>query len=77
MQNELTLEKITPAQMLVLKSFAGTNSEEELHDLMKVLKKFYAERLEKELEKMWNEKTLDQKCLDKLNDQHLRTPYHG
>ena len=63
--------------MLVLKSFANVSSEEELSDLMKTLKKFYAQRLEKELDRLWTDGSLDQMRLDELQSEHLRTPYRG
>ncbi|WP_173473493.1 hypothetical protein [Fibrobacter succinogenes] len=74
---DMTLTEINPAQMLVLKSFANVSSEEELSALMKTLKKFYAQRLEKELDRLWADGTLDQKKLDELQSEHLRTPYRG
>jgi hypothetical protein len=74
---DMTLTEINPAQMLVLKSFANVSSEEELSALMKALKKFYAQRLEKELDRLWTDGTLDQMRLDELQSEHLRTPYRG
>ena len=73
----MTLTEINPAQMLILKSFASVSSEEELSALMKTLKKFYAQRLENELERLWTDGSLDQKRLDELQTEHLRTPYRG
>ena len=72
-----TLTEINPAQMLILKSFASVSSKEELSVLMKTLKKFYAQRLEKELDRLWTNGTLDQNRLDELQTEHLRTPYRG
>ena len=74
---DMTLTEINPAQMLVLKSFANVSSEEELSALMKTLKKFYAQRLEKGLDRLWTDGTLDQMRLDELQSEHLRTPYRG
>jgi hypothetical protein len=74
---DMTLTEINPAQMLVLKSFANVSSEEELSALMKTLKKFYAQRLEKELDRLWTDGSLDQMRLDELQSEHLRTPYRG
>ena len=65
------------AQMMVLESFASVNSESELNELMKVLKRFYAERLSKELDTLWDDGTLNQSKLDNLRTQHLRTPYRS
>ena len=73
----MTLTEINPAQMLILKSFASVSSEEELSALMKTLKKFYAQRLEKELDRLWTNGELDQNKLDELQSEHLRTPYRG
>ena len=73
----MTLTEINPAQMLILKSFASVSSEEELSALMKTLKKFYAQRLEKELDRLWTDGSLDKKRLDELQTEHLRTPYRG
>ena len=44
---------------------------------MRVLKKFYAQRLDDELERLWDNGTLDQSKLDELRTEHLRTPYRG
>jgi len=73
----MTLTEINPAQMLILKSFASVSSEEELSALMKTLKKFYAQRLENELDRLWTDGSLDPKRLDELQTEHLRTPYRG
>ena len=73
----MTLTSMNPAQMMVLESFAGVSSDDELKGLMKVLKAFYAERLEAELGKLWDEGVLDQSRLDELRTQHLRTPYRS
>jgi hypothetical protein len=77
MAMEMTLTDMTPAQMLVLESFAGVTNEDELNALMRLLKKFYAQRLDNELEQLWNDGTLNQEKLDKLRSEHLRTPYRG
>ncbi|MCF0225593.1 MAG: hypothetical protein HUK20_15105 [Fibrobacter sp.] len=77
MAEETTLTSMTPAQMMVVESFASVTSEEELAALMKVLKKFYANRLEKELSKMWDDESFGEKKLEKLKSEHLRTPYRG
>lgn len=77
MTDELTLASLNPAQMLVVESFASVTSEEELAALTKLLKNFYAERLEQELDKCWEDGSFGQKKLDQLKTEHLRTPYRG
>jgi hypothetical protein len=73
----MTLTTMNPMQMMVLESFAGASSEDELKGLMKVLKNFYATRLNQELERLWDDGTLNQEKLDALRFQHLRTPYRS
>lgn len=42
---------------------------------MDMLRNFYAMKLDKELERLWDEGILNQEKLDELKDQYLRTPY--
>ena len=42
---------------------------------MDMLRNFYAMKLDKELERLWDEGILNQEKLDELKEQHLRTPY--
>lgn len=71
----MQLSTMNKAQMKVLESFASVKSDDELDGLMDVLKNYYASLLDKELERLWDNGTLDQKRLDELRNVHLRTPY--
>ena len=71
----LQLNTMNEAQMMILESFAGATDEQELNDLMDVIRNFYARRLEAEMNRLWDNGTLNQETLDKLKDEHLRTPY--
>jgi len=66
---------INPAQRMIIESFAATRDEEELNDLMDMLRNFYATRLKREMQRLWDTGILDQTSLDALNNEHLRTPY--
>ena len=66
---------MNPSQMMILESFAAAQDEQELNALMDLLRNFYATRLEAEMQRLWDEGTLDQQALDQLRSQHLRTPY--
>ena len=63
------------SQMMILESFAGAQDEQELNALMDVLRNFYANRLESEMQRLWDDGTLNQERLDQLHGEHLRTPY--
>jgi len=71
----LQLNTMNEAQMMILESFAGATDEQELNDLMDVIRNFYARRLEAEMNRLWDNGTLNQDALDQLKDEHLRTPY--
>ena len=66
---------LNPAQIMILESFASAKSQEEMDELMEMLRNYYAMKLDKELERLWDEGILDQEKLDELKEQHLRTPY--
>ena len=66
---------INPAQRMIIESFAASRDEEELNDLMDMLRKFYATRLKREMQHLWDNGTLNQEVLDNLDGEHLRTPY--
>lgn len=61
--------------MMILESFAGVKDQDEMDALMDVLRTFYAKRLEKELQVLWDNGNLNQEKLDVLKNEHLRTPY--
>lgn len=71
----LQLNTMNEAQIMILESFAGATDEQELYDLMDVIRDFYARRLEAEMNRLWDNGTLNQEALDQLKNEHLRTPY--
>lgn len=72
----MRLSTMNQSQMMILESFAGAQDEQELNELMDVLREFYAQRLEREMQRLWDNGTFDEKVLEQLRGQHLRTPYH-
>lgn len=66
---------INQAQRMIIESFAASRDENELNELMDLLRNFYATRLKREMQRLWDNGTLDQTTLDKLEGEHLRTPY--
>ena len=55
----MQLATMNPAQMMILELFAGVKDDNELDDLMNVLRVFYAQRLEKEMQHLWDNGTLN------------------
>lgn len=71
----MRVSTLNPAQLMVLESFAGVDSQEEMDELMDMLRTYYARKMDKELERLWHDGTFNQEKLDELKGQHLRTPY--
>jgi hypothetical protein len=71
----MQVDTMNESQMMILESFAGAQDEQELNALMDVLKNFYANRLESEMQRLWDDGTLNQERLDQLRGEHLRTTY--
>ena len=71
----MQVDTMNESQMMILESFAGAQDEQELNALMDVLRNFHANRLESEMQRLWDDGTLDQERLDQLRGEHLRTTY--
>ena len=63
------------AQLEIMNAAANVNSQADLEALKLTLSRFFAERAQQAIDKMWDEGSFDQKKLDELRGQHLRTPY--
>ena len=63
------------SEMAQLELMNAAAKQEDLDALRLTLSLFFAERAQKAIDKMWDEGTFDQKKLDELRGQHLRTPY--
>ena len=79
MQRKIKYETIMSytemAQLELMNAAANVISQEDLDALRLTLSLFFAERAQQAIDKMWDEGTFDQKKLDELRGQHLRTPY--
>ena len=67
----MQVDMMNESQMMILESFAGAQDEQELNALMDVLRNFYANRLESEMQRLWDDGTLNQERLDQLRGEHL------
>ena len=59
----MQLNTMNEAQMMILESFASATDEQEINDLMDVLRLFYARRLEQEMSRLWDNGTLNQEAI--------------
>lgn len=66
----------SPAQYEIINSMACLTSDEDIKSLKDVLVEFLNNRLQKELNRMWDNGELNQEKLDAMGNEHLRTPYN-
>ena len=66
---------VNQAQREVLNVMSCLSKDDDLSELKKLLVSFLNERLQRELDILWDNVTLDEKKLETLRHEHLRTPY--
>ena len=67
METTATYQHFNETQLHLLKMFSFTKTEQTLQDLKKLLRDFYIQQVEKEIDKY----QID----DQILNEHLRTPY--
>ncbi|MDR2204848.1 MAG: hypothetical protein LBE36_01635 [Flavobacteriaceae bacterium] len=60
-------QSLNPTQLHLLRMFSFTKTEKTLQDLKKLLRDFYIQQVEKEIDKY--------PISDEILNEHLRTPY--
>lgn len=65
----------TPAQREVIDVMACMDTKEDLTELKYVLVSFLNDKIQKEMDKLWNDGTVSQKKLEEWRSDHFRTPY--
>jgi hypothetical protein len=69
--------KMNQMQLHLLQFFAQKEvSKTEAEDLQRLIAQYYFDKAEKELENVMKAKSITQKDIEDLANQHLRTPYN-
>lgn len=71
MQNSV----INPAQYELLNVLSCVNKEEDIMELKSVIVKFLNTRLQKEIDRLWEDGTLTEQKVADWTDEHMRTPH--
>jgi len=66
---------INPAQYELLNILSCINKEEDVAELKSVIVKFLNTRLQKELDRLWEDGVLNEQKVTSWSDEHMRTPY--
>ena len=67
--------ELNQAQQAVLNVISCLQSEQDLADLKRTLIKFMNDRLQREMDKLWESDEISNEKLQKMQSEHLRTAY--
>jgi hypothetical protein len=67
--------KLNAVQIHLLKMFARPMNEQDLTEIKGLLSNYYAQKVDAESDKLWEEKSMNQQSIDDLLNAHVRTPY--
>ena len=76
-EKEKIMERVVfnPAQREVLDVMSCMQSDEDLKALKFVLVQFLNDRLQRELDRLWDNGTINETKMDEWRNTHYRTPY--
>lgn len=63
-------------QIEILNAMANLKSEEDLRELKQAISNFFAERADREMERLWEESVINEEVIEGWKNEHMRTPYH-
>ncbi len=55
--------------------FSHCQSDQAIVELKSVLADFYARRVQEEADRLWDEGILDAEAIERIGNEHWRTPY--
>ena len=55
---------------------ASLKSEEDLRELKQAISNFFAERADREMERLWEEGVINEEVIEGWKNEHMRTTYH-
>ena len=67
---------LNQAQMDFLRLLSHFNTEEEVRELNDLVCKYYAKKVDDEMERLWKEGMWSQEKIEETLNEHLRTPYN-
>ena len=68
-------QPLNSAQIELLSTMASLNTEDDLIELKQAIARFFAERADREMERLWENGTINEETLKSWEHEHMRTPY--
>ena len=66
---------INPVQLHLLEMVKYCKSEQTVSEMKDVLADFYAKKVQKEADRLWDEGKLNGEAIEQILQEHWRTPY--
>ena len=63
------------AQLEILDLMSYVESEAMLNEIRDMLSRYFAEKAQQEIDKLWNEGTINDAVVEEWETEHMRTPY--
>lgn len=74
---EATLKQpFNAAQLELLGILSCLKTDEDLRELKHALSVFFAERADKEMDRLWQEGVINEQVIEGWKNEHMRTPYN-
>lgn len=73
MDRELTLHQ---AKMDLLRVVDRIQTVDEVQAIRNILVNYYAQKVNQEMERLWEDGTINQQVIEQWSNEHMRTPYH-
>ena len=73
MERELTLHQ---AKMNLLRIVDRIQTVDEIQALQQVLANYYAQKVDEEMDRLWDNGTINEQVIEQWGKEHMRTPYH-
>ena len=67
---------LNQAQMDFLRLLSHFKTEEEVRELNELVCKYYAQKIDEEMDRLWDEGKWNHEKIEETLKEHLRTPYH-
>ena len=65
------------AQLELLSTMASLKTDSDLIELKQAIARFFAERADREMERLWENGTINEETLKSWEHEHMRTPYRS
>ena len=64
------------AQLEILDLMSYVESEDTLNEIRDILSRYFAEKEQKEIDKLWEAGTINDAVVEDWKNEHMRTPYN-